>query len=650
MSPRIPYGIVILSLLAFDSSGCTGNVSGNGAETREEPRQSASAPFAGVAAQSDDGALSVQVLGDGEASVQVHLTEVTDAPPFSAGRSWRLSAPADESEVLLQVRLILNREQEAMYSRQLLLVGFWNGARNEWEPFPEQWQDSGSLVAMGRAGTLPVIGPFNVGGQFVSRCLKSKGAWPLPNRCEPLLFPSGLQLQTYPDAATYQEYLCFSGAMPLQQQQCFDSGNCFINLCTLVRTGPGDSASIDLGDGYFFENPLLSKDFRMWDLVWRSVSYSTTVLLDPSLVGSLQALKDLLAVQGLPLTLTSAYRSPAHQRAECEKNRANNSSKGTCATLSQHTMGRAADVQVEGSSAYCVLMNLAPATAASFCLTEWTGISPHIHIDTRPGWCQGADEGACPQIAPKVNSPHSAKDVICKGCCNEKMECEEGDSDSECGHGSEACQECDAGSACGREPEWQCVEDQAEDVQEEDAGGVCGDHQCTANENCFNCMDDCGMCCPDGVCTGQDNPIKWNGKVYWEDCYVCPEDCFGMGSPNCCGNGKADNFIAYNGDKVEETCANCCIDLPGQCGFCCGNGTCDSQENCLNCPSDCGGDCCGNRVCDSFINTDGKEYKESCTKCCEDCPNLNCGICCGNGICDSAENCGNCWSDCPECF
>jgi hypothetical protein len=73
------------------------------------------------------------------------------------------------------------------------------------------------------------------------------------------------------------------------------------------------------------------------------------------------------------------------------------------------------------------------------------------------------------------------------------------------------------------------------------------------------------------------------------------------------------------------------IQLSGGAPPVCGNGSCDSGENCNNCPQDCG-QCCGNTVCDAI-------YGENCGTCPGDC--LQAGeVCCGN-----TSYAGNCCSD-----
>ncbi len=94
------------------------------------------------------------------------------------------------------------------------------------------------------------------------------------------------------------------------------------------------------------------------------------------------------------------------------------------------------------------------------------------------------------------------------------------------------------------------------------------------------------------------------------------------------GGNSLNNLVRvyrypYCGDGVctleFENCGSCEVDCPSDHATClrCGNGTCESNENCMNCAADCG----------------------------------TCPTTCGNGVCDEAggENCENCAADCGQC-
>ncbi len=118
--------------------------------------------------------------------------------------------------------------------------------------------------------------------------------------------------------------------------------------------------------------------------------------------------------------------------------------------------------------------------------------------------------------------------------------------------------------------------------------------------------------CGDGVCNQAEN------------CNTCPGDC-----GECCGNGSCQ-------PEFGEDCGTCQAD----CGACCGNRTCEPGrgESCSTCAEDCGS-CCGNGLCEAGL-------AETCASCPADC-----GNCCGNGLCeeDRGENCGTCSRDCGAC-
>lgn len=231
---------------------------------------------------------------------------------------------------------------------------------------------------------------------------------------------------------------------------------------------------------------------------------------------------------------------------------------------------------------------------------------------------------------------------------------------------------------------------------------ICGDGSCSEGEDCHNCPMDCGSCpsyCGDGVCDPN------------EDCSSCPGDC-GQCSPNCphdgmfcwpgnccnkmylCSGGDSmvmdtpKNSLCYNGLvilKDDPLCYNkqcngdycgdgkCsgnedCINCPHDCGVCpiyCGDGKCNGDENCNSCPQDCG-KCipqCGDGECNGDENC--RNCPVDCGKCspecgdgecngfenCINCP-IDCGSCppiCGDNICDSNEDCTNCPQDCGNC-
>jgi len=95
----------------------------------------------------------------------------------------------------------------------------------------------------------------------------------------------------------------------------------------------------------------------------------------------------------------------------------------------------------------------------------------------------------------------------------------------------------------------------------------------------------------------------------------------------------------------------------------CGNGTCETGEDCANCAADCActtGQTCQNGVCLGISSCGNAKCEtdkgENCSTCPDDCACANGKICnngkcivaskCGNGTCDADENCSTCAADC----
>src|SRR3989338_8404799 len=121
-----------------------------------------------------------------------------------------------------------------------------------------------------------------------------------------------------------------------------------------------------------------------------------------------------------------------------------------------------------------------------------------------------------------------------------------------------------------------------------------------------------------------------------ETCYNCPVDC-GF----CCGNGACES--GYNED---------CRDCPQDCGTCptpnpfCGDHICSGDEGCGSCPNDCGGcpppSYCGDGQCSSD-ECYGRLLSEPGMTCPEDCGSTNCPPPYPLPCNTSNPNWGNCW-------
>ena len=189
------------------------------------------------------------------------------------------------------------------------------------------------------------------------------------------------------------------------------------------------------------------------------------------------------------------------------------------------------------------------------------------------------------------------------------------------------------------------------------------------------------VCAQDPFCC----ETEWDGLCVDEveefDCGLCSagngDCCSANGSPGCQDFGVQSCVCAQDSFCCENQWDDICVEEVdsvgcGQCGggSFCGDGACDNDESCGNCPQDCGscggsGDCClpnGTPGCD-----DGAISACVCAAdsyCCEtewddicvdEVESEACGVCegdgpdCGNGECEAGEDCENCPDDCGPC-
>lgn len=152
---------------------------------------------------------------------------------------------------------------------------------------------------------------------------------------------------------------------------------------------------------------------------------------------------------------------------------------------------------------------------------------------------------------------------------------------------------------------------------------------CPAGRNCagITCGIDpvCGMLC-DYCPTGQtcnSTASRCEGGTP-----TCTEALCSAGSTECCSSAAPGTW---------NTSLRRCVCGGGSCG----DGTCDSGEDCASCAGDCGA-CpgyCGDGFCEPARG-------EDCIGCERDC-----GVCpyCGDGTCDPDETCSTCNTDCGVC-
>jgi hypothetical protein len=217
-------------------------------------------------------------------------------------------------------------------------------------------------------------------------------------------------------------------------------------------------------------------------------------------------------------------------------------------------------------------------------------------------------------------------DEDCFSCVPDCLECPPGCGDETCEPlESEACSNCPADCVCGTstcEEAWTC------------AKGCGSDSTCITN-------------CAQSACYEEQLAT---GALFACLLASCPDQCADMSSTQClicafayCGVESADCYGGVCGpqDCGDSTCQpeEDCVNCPGDCGACpdlCGDGTCQPAEDCGGCPDDCGV-CCGNGVC---------APDEACDTCPDDCG--TCPPFCGDGICEAllGEDSSNCPTDC----
>ncbi len=189
----------------------------------------------------------------------------------------------------------------------------------------------------------------------------------------------------------------------------------------------------------------------------------------------------------------------------------------------------------------------------------------------------------------------------------------------DCGNGvSEGSEECDGadfgGATCGdfgcTGGSLTCTASCTVDISTCTGCGLCDfDGLCEAGEDCNGCPTDCisgttaGAVCGNGVCEAADG----------EDCLSCAADCNGKqnGKPAnrfCCGDGDGQNPLPCS-NSACSTGGWSCTDTPQPpVSYCCGDATCEGDEDSFNCEVDCGPPpVCGNDVTETGEVCDGTD-------------------------------------------
>ncbi|XCN72690.1 MAG: C1 family peptidase [Candidatus Electrothrix aestuarii] len=203
--------------------------------------------------------------------------------------------------------------------------------------------------------------------------------------------------------------------------------------------------------------------------------------------------------------------------------------------------------------------------------------------------------------------------------CSSDAECDDG---VYC-NGQETCNvstgACEAGTAitCGSDGSFCNGEEVCNEATQ--SCGSTGD-PCGLGTVCDEAADFCASLCGNGVCDAGEN------------CSSCPSDCIGGTAGGTCGGcfkGKCDDICQSN--KEDYSCSDCWS------SYCCGDGTCEGEENSTNCAIDCPVPVCGDGVCDA---------EEDNSTCPADCPVAAQEIC-DNGLDDDSDGAIDCAdSDC----
>lgn len=205
-----------------------------------------------------------------------------------------------------------------------------------------------------------------------STCDETKSPWactvtPPANGCPVLTFPSGIAIQTVPNAAmtaSYNGHLNAGQAAP----------KCFLDVGNLHD--PVASMTYDI-------SVKVAAHFTLEELVGTEVNqgWGNFVLMNPVAVASLEAFR---VDAGKPVSINSGFRGPKHQEAVCKSLCGNPyGCPGTCSNNSRHMWGDAFDLPLAFySNTYT---DIACDDGFKFTYLE---SGTHLHIDQNPAYAQ----------------------------------------------------------------------------------------------------------------------------------------------------------------------------------------------------------------------------------------------------------------------
>jgi hypothetical protein len=181
--------------------------------------------------------------------------------------------------------------------------------------------------------------------------------------CPALVYPSGVKIQTFKDATTTASYKNHLGAgekAPI----------CFLDTTNLLDPDTGTVQPLSV---------MVSTNFELGELVGTEVAqgYGHFVLMAPAAVASLQKFRTAV---GVPVNVTSGFRSPKHQESVCKSLCGMPlGCPGTCANNSRHMFGDAFDLPLNFYTT--ADENQACNDGFKFAYLE---SGTHLHVDQNP--------------------------------------------------------------------------------------------------------------------------------------------------------------------------------------------------------------------------------------------------------------------------
>ena len=185
------------------------------------------------------------------------------------------------------------------------------------------------------------------------------------NPCAPLRFPSGVTIQTFPNAAKTASYKGHLGAGQ-------KAPTCFLDVSNLLDAVTHEVHPITVGIG---------AHFTLEELVGTEVSqgYGNFVLMEPAAVAALDKFRDAV---GIPVSVNSGFRSPKHQEDVCTSLCGDPlGCPGTCANNSRHMFGDAFDLPLD----FYTTPDEQRACDSGFKFA-YKESGTHLHIDQNPAY------------------------------------------------------------------------------------------------------------------------------------------------------------------------------------------------------------------------------------------------------------------------